>query len=232
MVGFGFGLFSVPLLVWAGAPLSVAVATMSICSFSQSLMGSVTLRKAIHWKEALWANALRWLFMPLGIWLLLHIQTLSRDQVKQIIGILILMALLVRICVRVTPRDSIHPLWGWGAFSLSGLLNGMVGMGGPPLVLWLTAHRWSNQEFRAFTQIVFALGIPFQLAVLAWMSPEPLLKDMGLAVLYVPFVLGTGMVGIRLGNRFSRALLQRLALALLFATSFMAILQPLWKKLL
>ncbi|HOO62675.1 MAG TPA: sulfite exporter TauE/SafE family protein [Synergistaceae bacterium] len=229
--GFGFGLFSVPLLVWAGAPLSVAVATMSICSFSQSVLASIALRKSIHWKEVLWANALRCLFMPLGIWVLLHIQTLSRDQVKQIIGVLILLALLARICIRVTPRDSIHPLWGWGAFSISGFLNGMVGMGGPPLVLWLMAHRWSNQEFRAFTQTVFALGIPFQMAVLAWMSPVSILKDMGLAFFYVPLVLGAGMVGIRLGNRFSRQALQRLALMLLFATSLMAILQPLWKQI-
>ena len=231
MVGFGFGLFSVPLLVWAGAPLSVAVATMSICSFSQSLLGSFTLRRSIRWKEALWANGLRWLFMPLGIWILLHIDTLSRDQIKQIIGAVLLGVLLVRVCVKVAPREHIHPLWGWIAFSVSGILNGMVGMGGPPLVLWLMAHGWSNQEFRAFTQMVFTLGIPFQLAVLAWMSPSPILQDMGMAVFYIPFVLGAGFLGIRLGNLFSKDLLRRTALTLLFGTSFLAMAEPLWKKM-
>ena len=231
MVGFGLGLFSVPLLVWVGAPLSVAVATMSICSFSQSLLASVALRKSIRWKEVLWANGLRWLFMPLGVWMLLHIETLSREQIKQIIGGVLLAVLLTRVCLRVTPRNSIHPLWGWFAFSTSGILNGMVGMGGPPLVLWLMAHGWSTREFRAFTQTVFTLGIPFQLTVLAWMSPVPILGDMGWAVLYIPLVLGTGLLGVRLGNLFSKDLLRRLALTLLFATSIMAMAEPLWKKI-
>jgi uncharacterized membrane protein YfcA len=229
-VGFGFGLFSVPLLIWAGAPLSVAVATMSICSLSQSILGSFSLRQFIRWKEVLWANGLRWLFMPLGIWILLHIDMLSREEIKQIVGGVLLVVLLLRVCVKVTPREHIHPLWGWIAFSASGILNGMVGMGGPPLVLWLMAHGWSNREFRAFTQTVFALGIPFQLAVLAWMSPVSMAHDMGLAVFYIPFVLLAGWGGIRLGHFFSKELLRRLALALLFGTAFMAVVEPLWKR--
>ncbi len=230
-VGFGFGLFSTPFLVWGGASLSEAIIMVCVNSFFQSLLGALSMKKDIHWKEVLGWNVFRFLTVPLGIWLLFHIQSLSKSQVKQFIGIMLLIVLCIRVFVKVTPKEKLHAFWGVTAFSISGILNGMVGMGGPPIVLWLMAHTWSPREFRAFTQVTFALGIPYQMALLGLMSATPLWKEMGRSCLYAPLIMAAGMGGIWVGHHFSRERLQKLALILLFTTAILATGDPFLQKL-
>ena len=51
-------------------------------------------------------------------------------------------------------------------FTGSGVLAGLCGMGGPPLVLWAMAHDWPTQRIRGF---LFAPGASAIIPVLRGM---------------------------------------------------------------
>ena len=131
-VGFGFGLFAIPILVWAGVRLSEAVAIVSVSIFIQVLVATYQLRSEARWRQVLPATLIRYLTIPVGVALLLAIDALDRAQAKQILGALLLLVLLVQIFWKVEPREDLHPRWMVLAFSLSGVMHGMAAMGGPP----------------------------------------------------------------------------------------------------
>ena len=88
-VGFAFGLFAVPMLVWAGVNLSEAVAITSVSIFIQVLTSTYQLRIHIKWKEVRLATLVRYFTVPIGIVLLLALDTMDKTQVKQILGSII-----------------------------------------------------------------------------------------------------------------------------------------------
>ena len=51
---------------------------------------------------------------------------LSPARIKQVVGGL----MLAIIAFQLRPRERLHPAWAWLTFPLSGILQGLVGMGG------------------------------------------------------------------------------------------------------
>ena len=68
--------------------------------------------------------------------------------------------------LKVEPQDRVHVLWGIAALLLGGVIAGCAGMGGPFIVLWVAAHRWSNFKMRATILTLIASMIPFQIGFL------------------------------------------------------------------
>jgi len=82
-----------------------------------------------------------------------------------VIGGILCLLVAIQYLWRQHPVKAMH--WGWGglAFIGSGLLAGLCGMGGPPLVIWSMAHDWPAEKTRGFLFAVFATSIPTKLTI-------------------------------------------------------------------
>ncbi|MBN1830134.1 MAG: hypothetical protein JW884_13470 [Deltaproteobacteria bacterium] len=114
--------------------------------------------------------------------------------------------------------------WSWAGLSFvaSGLLAGICGMGGPPLVLWSMAHTWSSEKTRGFLFAVYVASIPIQIILLYFAFGSNILSSVMLAIIFSPFVyLGT-LVGMPIGNRMSKDKLRGIAYAILMTLGISA----------
>jgi hypothetical protein len=225
-VGFAYGLFAIPVLVWLGVPLNETVALMSVSTLVQVLIGAYQLRADIRWKEVWPATLIRVMTIPIGVGLLVVLSALESHQIKQFLGILLLAVLVVQTLWRVEPRDQVHPGWKWLAFSSSGILHGMVAMGGPPVVLWVMAHHWTNRQSRAFLFALFCLAVPIQLGLLYVSFGQEMIPPMLTGLAFAPLVAAGSAVGVRLGNLMTKTMLRQVAFSLLFFIAFASIVTP------
>ena len=226
-VGFAFGLFAVPTLVWSGLPLSEAVVITSISIFFQVLVGTFQLRQHIRWREVIPATVIRYITVPVGVGLLIVIDTLNRTQIKQILGLLILLVIFSQIFLKVKPQPRLHPKWMLLAFTSSGIMQGVAAMGGPPAVLWGMAHQWTNQQTRAFLLTLFLLVAPVQLILLYLMAPTDITGALLVGLIQSPLVILGSYIGVRLGNLIPIQMLRQIALGILFLTAILSIVSPL-----
>lgn len=230
-LGFGYALLATPLLVWIGLPLPSVIALVAVCSMFQSTLGAWKLRAAVPWRLALTSTAARFSGVVAGMFLLKRLVGLSADQVRMAVGLVLCLVVAVQFLWRPRPRERMH--WGWAAlaFLASGLLAGVSGMGGPPLVLWSMAHDWPARKSRGFLFAVFATSIPLQIALLSLTFGASILRDAALGVACLPLVYAGAAVGLPFGNRMSRDRLRTAAYAILFAIGLSAVVPPLLARL-
>lgn len=227
-VGFGFGLFAIPLLIILGSRSYEAIAVVSICSAVQNLIGAYWLRRHIQWRQLIPLMVLAATTVPLGAWLLHRIHdTFAVTAIRQLFGVIVLMGLLAQWAWQVRPRDRLHVSWGAAAAALCGLLAGLSGMGGPPLVMWVMAHRWSNQRSRATLWTLFVSLTPFQVLFISHEFGKEALFAFGHGLLFSPITLLGILPGLWLGQRFSRPFLRKISYFILLLISLYAIFQPL-----
>lgn len=134
-VGFAFALFATPLLTWTGMPLPDIIATVAVCSFVQSSLGARNLHDSIPWRLSLTAVATRVATLILGLIILKRIANLDVGFIRLIVGLILCFLVLLQLVIKTVPKKNMHWLWAALAFSTSGMLAGICGMGGPPLVL-------------------------------------------------------------------------------------------------
>lgn len=217
--GFGFGIFAVPLFVWAGLGLVDAVTIVAVTSLIQVAVGAFTLRKNIKWREVFLASFYRILALPLGVFLLVAVDNLDEVLVKQLLGAILLAILAAQVLLRIEPREHLHPFWRVFAFSASGIMMGMVSMGGPPGVLWVMAQRWSNRATRGFLMSIFLFSIPVHLALLYAAYGGAALLPARQGLLFLPVVAVGAWLGVGTGNILPKARLRQVAYSLLFVTA-------------
>jgi uncharacterized membrane protein YfcA len=224
--GFGFGLFAVPLFLFLGFPLPETVIIIVVGAAVQKIAAISHLWKAADWKGQAPYMAIGLAMMPVGVYCLYQVSLLNQPFIKQVIGSIILLLLLLQWRGIIKPRERVSPVWGYTAGFFSGFLNGLANIGGPPLVLWILAHRWPNEKMRV-TPIAFSvILIPFQVLFMILMfGPrlwEPLLK----AILLTPLVLLGTWAGLKMGGKISeKQLLIYMRLLLLFI-AISAIVRP------
>jgi len=225
-VGFAAGLFGIPLMVMTGLKPSEAIMISLMGSFVQSSFGAYRLREEVHVREVLRPTLIRFITLPLGVFSLQWFDTLPQEEVKQVIGAILLVVLLVQWLWRVEPREQLHAGWEWLAFGLSGFMAGFCGIGGPPMVLWVMAHTWTSHKSRAFMFWIFAAGMIPQ-AGLMWlqfgreMYWPTILGLLGIAVM----VAGT-QVGLLIGGKLPRHRLRQMTYGLLVLIALGAMLGP------
>lgn len=228
-IGFGFGLFSIPLFMLAGATLPQAIFLVAVNACIQSLIASFSLRHNIPWKSSLTAAGIRMLTIPLGMSLLIWIQQLSEDVPKQVVGVAILLVILSRLTFKPLPREKIHQGWSFLAFATSGLMAGSLGIGGPPMVLWVTALNWEAIKIRAFLISSFCITLIYQVG-LFWIKFE---NDRQMVVelsfFTIPLLLLGTYFGLLTGSRLSTKKLRFSAYLVLAIIALNAILQPYWQ---
>ena len=215
VLGFGMGLVAVPLLVLTGVALPVAIGLLMPNVLVQTAFSNWQYRHQLPWRQAGQVYVLRVLALPLGILALRGIAGAGQDLTRQIVG-LGLMGLL--LLPRSVPRR-LPALQGHAAMitagTLSGFLAGLLGMGGPPLVLWVLGQPWPPLRQRSFLWLSFMLLAPVQTGLLLWTFGWPMARAMGAGLTLAPLVVPIAALGARWGSSLSKERLRWLTRAFL-----------------
>ena len=147
--GFGFAIAAVPLLSLALPPARVVPLAVVL----QVLASVVDLRAASRitdWRSMLWLSPGMVAGTPLGLFLLTR---LSANQARLAIGVLILgSVVLLGRGMRLPARPA---SWMIGLVGMiSGVMNGVAAMSGPPVVAYLYGTAAQRNGVRA-TSLVF-----------------------------------------------------------------------------
>lgn len=226
-VGFGSGLLAIPLMLWAGIELPTAIATVPGAVAVQTVYNLWRYRAHVPWSQTIGLTIWRYLGLPLGLALLLILAKQTLDTAKQVIGGAIVLVLAVQWFAKIKPREHLH--WGWTPLTgvASGTMAGAIGMGGPPVVLWVMAHDWPSRTSRAFLWLTFLLLIPPQSAAMVYLFGWPIAYALGLGVAAAPLVILGARLGQTLGEKLNRRRLRVVALLLLLIIALTSVVGPL-----
>ena len=228
-VGFGFSLFAVPLLLMTlGLPLPYIVTIAMAASTAQRCVTVAKLHSSVDWRQLRIMIVVGICALPVGLLFLRMVSGQSQTFTRQCVGALILVAMGMRLALRVKPHKHIWGGWGIIASFFGGILNGFANIGGPPMVLWLYAHDWPRDRLRA-TILCWSLPmVPFQLALLLHSFGGQVVRAALLAVCYMPLALGGGLLGHVLGKRVDKNQLRAVATFLLILIGLYNVLHPLF----
>jgi uncharacterized membrane protein YfcA len=203
-----------------------AVAISIVASAVQNLVAAWQLRRDIDYRLAVRPSLIRLATLPLGAWVLSLLGPESKDLASQVVGVVVLAIVGVQAALRVQPRERLHAIWEWTAFSLGGFLLGLCGMGGPPMVLWVMAHNWPMNRARAFLYFLFVTGMPPQ-ALLMWLIfGNAILGAMLLGLTTLPALLAGLYLGLWLSRLMSDRVLRGLSWVVLVLIAVCAIVMP------
>ncbi len=227
--GFGFGLFALPLLLFMKLQLQEAVIMVIIGSAIQKIIGIGYFRKVINLRELSPLIASGLTGLPIGLYLMFRVSSLHHYSIKQVIGFLILLMLILRWAELKNREIPLKKVWTYIAGFLSGILNGFANIGGPPVVLWVLSQKWENKKMRA-TVISFSLFfVPFQIIIMILMFGKTLHSQLLYSLILSPAVLLGSWAGLKFGDKFSRKILERYMEILLLLIALASVLRPLLK---
>lgn len=209
--GFGSAMIMVPVLAVLYGPVK-AVPIGLVLEMAVSLPLLPAAARMVDWRRIGVLLVAACAIVPLGIWLL---HTLEAGIVPWILsGFVLSGVLLLATGFRYRGRPGIAATVATGM--LSGLMNGLSGMGGPPVVFFYLAGADGAAISRASFIIYFTIVDLFALIVFALIDSYDLDGLILALVLSVPFVLG-GLIGARLFGRASERFYRMVALAILLA---------------
>lgn len=225
--GFAAGLLIVPMLLWTGQAIPEAQTALLVATIPQNLAGVWSFRDHIRPREVAWPAALRVAALPLGVWILQNMEALPTLRIRQVVGGVVLAVTMAIIVFQPRPRHSIHAGWMWIAFTASGLLQGLVGMGGPAMVLWVQAHDWDTRRIRAFLFTMYLISmLPAFLFLYLAFGDRIWPAGVGAALLS-PLLMGVTWLGLHTGTWLGRDRLRRVTLALLLLMGVAGLCAPL-----
>jgi len=221
LAGFGFGLFTVPLLLMLYPPATVTAVGSSLSLLTGWIVLLSTWRTVqVRTLGALIPGATIGVF--LGTVLL---RTLDPAVIKLIAGaVVLLFALSVLRGWRI---DAVHhPFAAPLAGLASGTLSTSAGMSGPPVVLLFTTRRYDMQQFRgsvtAYFYYVNAIGL--SLLVLRGIVG---MEQFHVVVQLLPSAIVGGFVGRWLLRFVSQSHFRRITLVMLLVTGTIGVVTAL-----
>ncbi len=209
--GFGSAMIMVPVLAVLYGPL-VAVPIALALEMAVSLPLVPPSAKLVDWRRISVLLIAACASVPLGVWLL---RNLDPQIVRYVFsGIIIFAVILLATGWRYTGKPGFAPTMATGL--LSGVMNGIAGMAGPPVVFFYLAGSDKAATSRASFIIFFAVVDLFALVIFA--IGDAFTRDGVILalVLSVPFVLG-GLIGARMFGQSGERFYRLVALAILAA---------------
>lgn len=227
MIGFGNALIATPLLLSAGLPLTDIVALTTTTSIAQRLIFGYQMKQYALVKLYMPVILTIFVGLPIGIYILGVISGESQEIVKQAIGILILITVVIQLTVKIKPKEQVANFWSYLTGLSSGILGGFANIGGPPLVIWVYAHNWSKEQLRAAPLLLSIPMIPLQLALL-YFNFDISLKILLFGLLLTPAILLANQLGQRIGRKFNMQTLRIMVIASLGMIGIYYVVQPYW----
>ena len=159
--------------------------------------------------------------LPLGV---VGLRYLAEDPLRVALAAVVLV--MVVVLASGYRRSSTAPGTQVGAGVLSGLLNGSLGTGGPPVIVLLQASATEQHAFRATTTAFFAVCDIVAIPLIA-LSGAARPSAWVAAALAIPALLVGDRIGHRLAYRFDAEQFRRLVLGLLAVTAVVTLVSAL-----
>ncbi|MCA9126181.1 MAG: sulfite exporter TauE/SafE family protein [Planctomycetales bacterium] len=226
-VGFAAALFGLPLLLWIGIDLVQAQVLIITAMLPQNLISLWHLRKSIELREVIVPAAIRIGTLPIGIVGLGYVMSWSAVAINQLVGAIILLAVFVQGLVGIEWRSASKPHWIVITFGGSGILQGLSGMSGPPMVLWVHGQRFSADKARAFLFAMYISNFIPQMGLLTYRFGEAVWQGCIVAVASLPVVMISAMLGLKLGSWLGDRWIRPITYAFLIALAVASLLKPL-----
>lgn len=209
--GFGAALLLAPVLALLfGVQSGVAIIVLLNVIVAIQLMPSA--RRASNFGTVGWLTAAACATSPLGAWML---GTLDPELMRRLISGLVL---LFCIIIAVAGRDRLNVKRSAAADitagGLGGFLNGLAGIGGPPITLYWIAQRNSAEALRANVILAFAVIHTVTILVYALQGLLGLDTILRTLALTPPFMFGV-WIGSRFFSKSSEDLFLKIVLVLL-----------------
>lgn len=224
--GFAAGLLIVPALLWFGYLIPEAQTSLLVATIPQNLWGVWSFRDSISFRQVAAPGAARIAFLPIGALLLIELESYSLVTIRQVVGGVVLAVTLAIMLLRPEPRDGLSPLWAVIAFPISGLLQGLVGMGGPAMVLWVQAHDWGTKRVRGFLFVMYLLSILPALVILYLFFGDRVIRPGLIAAALIPLLLLVTYAGLQFGTWLGRKRLRNVTLWLLLLMGLSGLAAP------
>ena len=225
--GFAAGMLIVPTLLWLGYGIPEAGIALLVATIPQNIFGVYALRNSIDPRKILWPAVGRVGFFPVGLVALVLVeQTFPIVRIRQFVGGVVLAATLATMLYHPKPREKLAPIWAWIAFPISGFLQGIVGMGGPAMVFWVSAHDWTTREIRGFLFAMYLTSLAPAIALqFAFFGHRMVAPALG-AFAAIPILLLVTGIGLKFGNWLGRDRLRRVTLGLLILMGVVGLASP------
>lgn len=192
--GFGFGIFIMSALPFLMPSYAEAVTLSGILSLTSSTVVMIKYIKYVSWKRILPILAAFFLFSSIAIFIL---EKIEGKTMRIVLGLILILVSLYFSFFKNKLQKLIRPTAGWqlGAGTVSGVMGGLFGMQGPPVVLYLVNSELDKNHYMGMIQTYAVLTNVIMLAVRAYngfVTPA-----VGNAYLYS---LGGLAVGVLAGN--------------------------------
>jgi uncharacterized membrane protein YfcA len=193
-IGFGFGIFIMTALPFLMPSYAEAVTLSGLLSLTSATVVMVKYIKFVSWKRLLPVVAAFFVFSTLAICLLDRIEG---PTMRRILGVMLIFLSFYFSFFKEKLQKYIRPTVGWqlGTGSASGIMGGLFGMHGPPVVLYLIVSEPDKDHYMGMIQTYAVLTNVIMLAVRAfngYVTPA-----VGITYLYG---LGGLVVGVLAGN--------------------------------
>ncbi len=215
--GFAFGLVAMVFWVWAVAP-DVAGPLVVACSLLGQILSIRAARRGFNARTALPFIIGGAIGVPLGAWLLPHIQP---AVFKLSLGLFLALWCPTMLFARNLPRVT----WGgWRADAvvgwIGGVMGGLGGFSGPAPTLWCSLRGWDKDAQRAMFQ---SFHLCMHTLTLTAYAASGLLtaRSFGMFAVAAPAMVVPALIGARVYHRFSDIGFRRMILLLLLASGVM-----------
>ena len=188
-IGFGFGIFIMTALPFLLPSYGEAVTLSGLLSLTSAAVVMIKYLKYVTWKRFLPIVASFVIFSTLAICML---DKIEGHAMRMILGIVLIIISLYFSFFKDKLQKIIRPTPGWqlGAGAASGVMGGLFGMHGPPVVLYLVASEPDKDHYMGMIQTYAFVTNLTMLAVRAWNG-------------YVTPTVGTtyiyGLIGLAVG---------------------------------
>lgn len=193
-VGFGFGIFIMTALPFLMPSYAEAVTLSGLLSLTSATAVMVQYVRYVTWKRLLPMVAAFTVFSTFAIMML---DKIEGPAMRAILGIMLIILSLYFGFFKEKLQKRIKPTTGWllGTGSVSGIMGGLFGMHGPPVVLYLVVSEPSKNHYMGMIQTYAVITNLTMLVVRAYngyVTPA-----VGTSYIYA---LGGLAIGILAGN--------------------------------
>jgi uncharacterized protein len=196
LIGFGFGLVSMSLLVLI-VDIKTAVPLVAVFALLSQVQLLLKLYPDIYWKHARMLIIGSMIGAPIGVLLL---RDISGELLLFLLGITLILYVVLSWRGHITMQKEINPIYGSFVGLIGGVLGGALNTSGPPAVVYTSAQPWLKNQIISTLQIYFFSTTVVQLITLA--ATGILGKDtLLLNVKLFPMVLLGVAIGFAIYNR-------------------------------
>ena len=161
LAGFGFGMVAMslsPLLI----DIKQANVLVAILILLDCLFVTWSVRHAVDFRKILPIFSGAMVGVPIGVYLL---KVLQPKIIKITLGII----LIVFSTYSIFRKESIKRIrrrWAFPVGILSGILNGVINIGGPPVIIYTHYQKWDKDSIKATLTAYFTICSAYKVVVL------------------------------------------------------------------